>query len=279
VKPNSVQNSSTAAGAVGVTQSVRPRPAPDAPPPARDADLFGPATDGPATRVAARFDGRSPAVAAAVVTFVEYVLLTAATIAVGLVLTKVLFGGDKVWDAGPNRWFAQHRAATWNDLSHFGSLAADTLSVIGVAALVALCLGIRRCWRQIAFLALALTLEVTVFLSTTFLVDRPRPPVPRLDSAPPTSSFPSGHTAASTVLYVGLALIVTSRVQNKVVRAGVWILAVVMPLGVGTARMYRGMHFPSDVVTGVVLGLACLAAALFAVQVAVAVQERREVRA
>ena len=41
---------------------------------------------------------------------------------------------------------------------------------------------------------------------------RPRPPaVPRLDAAPPTSSFPSGHTAAAVVLAGGLAWIVLRR--------------------------------------------------------------------
>ena len=61
------------------------------------------------------------------------------------------------------------------------------------------------------------------------LVDRARPPVVhRLDTAPPTSSFPSGHTAAAVVLYVGLALIVTAtRAQSGRARIVAWVVAVV----------------------------------------------------
>ena len=138
-------------------------------------------------------------------------------------------------------------------------------------------LGLRRCWREIGFLAIALFLEVTVFLTTTLLVDRARPPVVRLDDAPPTSSFPSGHTAAAVVLYVGLALIITARVRNPIVRAVAWIVAILAPLFVATSRLYRGMHFPSDVASGALLGIACIVVALFAVHTAVAVARRREV--
>jgi hypothetical protein len=78
-------------------------------------------------------------------------------------------------------------------------------------------------------------------------VGRPRPPVPHLDAAlPPTSSFPSGHTAAAICLYGGVASIVL-----RVVRAWWrWLVlgvAVVVIVAVAAARLYRGAHYPSDV--------------------------------
>ena len=126
-----------------------------------------------------------------------------------------------------NRWFADHRNATANDLTSVGSNVAETMTVIGIAAVVVAILGLLHRWRAIAFLVTALVLEVTVFLTTTFLVDRARPAVHRLDAAPPTSSFPSGHTAAAVVLYVGIALIVTASVRNPIARTVAWIVAVV----------------------------------------------------
>ena len=175
-------------------------------------------------------------------------------VGLGLFLTKIVFDGSSGWDVEVNRWFAHRRATTWNDLSRYGSQVADTFTVIAVAAIVVFVLGLRRCWREIGFLAIALFLEVTVFLTTTLLVDRARPPVVRLDDAPPTSSFPSGHTAAAVVLYVGLALIITAHVRNPIVRALAWIVAILAPLFVATSRLYRGMHFPSDVASGALLG-------------------------
>ena len=212
-------------------------------------------------------------------TFVAYVALSIAMIGLGLILTKIVFDGSSGWDVEVNRWFAHRRTATWNELSNYGSHAAETLTVIGIAAVAVLILAVFRYWREIGFLVIALVLEVSVFVTAAFFVDRARPPVVHLDDAPPTSSFPSGHTAAAVVLYVGLALIVTAHLRNPIVRALAWIIAIGAPLFVAVSRLYRGMHFPSDVASGALLGCVCLAVALFVVRTCVAVARRREVTA
>jgi membrane-associated phospholipid phosphatase len=125
-------------------------------------------------------------------------------------------------------------------------------------------LALRHRFREAAFLILALVLEITVFLSVTFVVARPRPDVPRLNSTPATSSFPSGHTAAATVLCIGVALIITCCTRKQVIRWFSVIVATVLAGFVGFARMYRGLHHPTDVFVGAALGLACLAFAAMA---------------
>ena len=68
----------------------------------------------------------------------------------------------------------------------------------------------------------------------------------------PTSSFPSGHIAATMCLWVAIALVVTGRVQAW----WRWVfvtLAVIMPVGVALSRMYRGMHHPTDFLGAAVL--------------------------
>jgi undecaprenyl-diphosphatase len=205
--------------------------------------------------------------AGAITALFAYVVLTGAMVGIGFLVVHVV-SGPTGWDLDVNRWLEGRRTATWDDVSHYGSLVADTLTVVAVAAVITLVLACGRCWREISFLVVALVLEVSVFVTTAFLVDRQRPGVVRLDDAPPTSSFPSGHTAASVVLYVGLAIIVTRRVKHPVVRAVAWILAVVGPATVALSRLYRGMHFPTDVLSGVLLGFACLAAAAAVVRTA-----------
>jgi undecaprenyl-diphosphatase len=103
--------------------------------------------------------------------------------------------------------------------------------------------------------AAAMLGEVAIFSSTTIVVGRKRPAVPHLDGSPPTSSFPSGHTAASTTLYGLLAIIVFGYTARVVVRALAVAVAVVIPVAIGISRLYRGMHFPSDVGGGILLGV------------------------
>ena len=100
----------------------------------------------------------------------------------------------------------------------------------------------------------------------TMLVDRERPPVRQLDEAPPTSSFPSGHTAATIALWGALAVLANERARSAAVRNLFLVLAFVVPLLVASSRMYRGMHFLSDVLGGWLLGLAWLGVTAHAFQ-------------
>jgi undecaprenyl-diphosphatase len=143
-----------------------------------------------------------------------------------------------------------------------------TISVLAVVAFVGFRVAFHR-WRESALVAAAVAGEVTIFLLTTLLVDRQRPPVPKLDDAPPTSSFPSGHMAAAVVMYGALAVVASGRVRSRPARIAITCAAVLIPLAVGAARVYRGMHYPTDVLGGALLGLAWLAISVAAVRLGV----------
>ena len=118
---------------------------------------------------------------------------------------------------------------------------------------MALRLILRR-WREAVLLVLAVAGEAAIFVCITAVVDRERPDVMHLDEAPPTSSFPSGHTGAAVALYGGLAVIAWLAAAPAVVRVLSTVIAVLLPLAVGLSRMYRGMHHLTDVLGGVALG-------------------------
>jgi undecaprenyl-diphosphatase len=150
---------------------------------------------------------------------------------------------------------ARARTSGLDRLTSLVSTMSSTPYAVGLTALAAVVswLVFRR-WAEPAFLVGAVAVEAAVFLATTLLIDRSRPAVTELDGAPPTSSFPSGHTAAALALYGGVALLAR--------RGGagwpVWSL-LALPLLVGASRLYRGMHHPSDVVAGLLLGALALA--------------------
>ncbi|MEU6534386.1 diacylglycerol kinase family protein [Streptomyces sp. NPDC047000] len=155
-----------------------------------------------------------------------------------------------------NEGFERIRTGTLTTLSSIASEAGNTLTVIAVTLLS--CLGLillprLPMWRQAAFLAVAVSLQSLVFLVITSAVDRHRPEVHRLDGSLPTSSYTSGHTGAATALYGGLAVLAVTRLRGPW-RTVVGCLLCVLPLLVGLARLYRGMHHPTDVLGGLANG-------------------------
>jgi undecaprenyl-diphosphatase len=149
------------------------------------------------------------------------------------------------------------RSPTWDDVTLVWSHIGNTEIVIGVCVLaVGLIWWSTRQWWVAAIPAVAIALQSTVFVIATAVVARPRPHVPHLDPAPPTSSYPSGHVGASTALYVSFALL-AQRIERPVLRRVVTALFLVIPVLVAWARLYRGMHHLTDILVGAANGLAC----------------------
>jgi membrane-associated phospholipid phosphatase len=187
--------------------------------------------------------------------------LVAAMTVLGLLLSNV-WGRSRFEraDAQADVVLAGDRTPTWNRISHYATLLAETRTVVVVGAVLAVVflLALRR-WREPLFLAVVLVGEVSLFVTITLLVDRHRPPVPHLDRAPPTSSFPSGHTTAAVSLYGSFALLAWRTVRVAVLRVAALVIGVVVPVAVALSRVYRGMHYPTDVLAGAVLGSSWLA--------------------
>lgn len=81
--------------------------------------------------------------------------------------------------------------------------------------------------------------------------DRPRPDlIAHLDHVS-SASYPSGHATSAAALYLTLALL--APVQW---RRATWTLAVLMIGFTGLSRIMLGVHWPSDIVGGILLGAA-----------------------
>ncbi|HYN18252.1 MAG TPA: phosphatase PAP2 family protein, partial [Actinomycetes bacterium] len=198
--------------------------------------------------------------------------LLAVLAGVGWLLSKVVHDdGIGRADAGLSRELADGRSPELNDLTSFTSEVGGTLTITALAALaVAFAAVAWRRWREPMLVAVAVAGEVGIFLLVTMLVDRERPPVRHLDEAPPTSSFPSGHTAATIALWGALAVLANQRARSALVRNLFLVLAFVVPLLVASSRMYRGMHYLTDVLGGIVLGGLWLLATVRGIRLGVA---------
>ena len=185
------------------------------------------------------------------------VVLWAVIVGVGLLLTGPLEALGEL-ELGVNEWFVEQRTTLLNTLTMVWSNIGTTETVIGICLVVAGIVWWRtKQWWYAVVPAIAIAVQAAVFMLAALVVGRERPDVDKLDLAPPTSSFPSGHAGASTALYLSLALM-AQRIERTWLRVTVTVVLVILPMLVVYARLYRGMHTVSDVVMGVINGLVCV---------------------
>jgi undecaprenyl-diphosphatase len=231
-----------------------------------------PASDDREAALAARWRRLHDGVPSALFLLGCAVVLLVVLVGAGWLLSKVVHDdGIGRADSGLSRWLAGRRSGDLNDVTAVTSAIGGTLTITIMAVLtVVVAALVWRRWREPMLVAVAVAGEVGIFLVVTLLVDRKRPPVGHLDQAPPTSSFPSGHTAATVVLWGALAVLASQRARSALVRGLFLTLAVVLPLLVASSRMYRGMHYLTDVLGGLLLGGVWLLATVGAIRLGVA---------
>lgn len=176
---------------------------------------------------------------------------------IGLLLTHIVDRGPAhAADLGVSQWFVHQRTSFWNAATAFGTGMAETITVIAVTAVAVLILRWRtKRWYEAIVLTASIAGELVIFLATSAVVPQRRPAVPKLDPAPPTSSYPSGHTAAAVCLYGGLAILLLWLYAGRPGARIVAGLLFCVPVLVGMSRVYRGMHYTSDVLAGAMLGV------------------------
>lgn len=103
------------------------------------------------------------------------------------------------------------------------------------------------------FVAVALLGSALLNEAIKFLVNRPRPSMVEALSEPRGLSFPSGHSQASMALAFTLVLVLWRMGLRDRSKLGVFFL---FPLLVGASRAYLGVHYPSDIIAGWILGCA-----------------------
>jgi membrane-associated phospholipid phosphatase len=188
---------------------------------------------------------------------VPAIVLWLAVVGFGLLITGPLADlGER--ELAVNEWFVEQRTDLLDQLTLIWSQIGTTETVIGICVVVVGLVWWRtREWWYAIVPAIAIAVQAAVFMLAALVVGRERPEVEMLDKAPPTSSYPSGHSGAATALYLTLALMM-QRVERTWLRITVTVILLILPALVVYARLYRGMHHLSDVIVGVLNGLVCV---------------------
>jgi membrane-associated phospholipid phosphatase len=141
-----------------------------------------------------------------------------------------------------------------------GSGWVVTIVVLGATALL-----VRRHRRGDALFVVLSTVGTAILIVIAkHAIARPRPPaVHRLVSAG-GASFPSAHAAQSVACYAALAAVAVTATRSARTRVLVCTAAAAIAAAVGASRVYLGVHFPSDVLSGWLLAAGWLLALIVA---------------
>jgi membrane-associated phospholipid phosphatase len=142
------------------------------------------------------------------------------------------------------------------------TLAAHALSVLGRSVVIIPLALVTAAWLRgsgragdAVLLIVSVIGALVLYNVDKALVERPRPPVHHLESAS-NWSFPSGHAALSGAFYVALAMLSATCRRRRALAISA---AALLIGGIAVSRVYLAVHYPSDVVSGMLLGLAwCL---------------------
>jgi undecaprenyl-diphosphatase len=172
------------------------------------------------------------------------------------VASHVRSGNTQAFDNAVIRWMGAHHTGTWDDIMlEITALGTGTV-VMMIVAVAALFLVLTQ-HKYSAVLLLVSTfggLVLNMILKLGF--NRPRPAifVPEVHAV--SSSFPSGHAMSAAIVYGTVAYLAARLHKRLWARVLVMTAALIIIVLISVSRMYLGVHYPSDVIAGVAIGLA-----------------------
>lgn len=133
------------------------------------------------------------------------------------------------------------------------TIIADTYQSAIITILIVAFLYIKKHYREALFLAITMSACGIAMPLLKNIFSRERPDFYRLIEIS-GYSFPSGHTTSATTMYLTLAIILLS-IMKKLNKYFVFCIAVLGIVIIGSSRIYLGVHYPTDVMAGICLGI------------------------
>jgi undecaprenyl-diphosphatase len=137
------------------------------------------------------------------------------------------------------------------DITSLGAATVITLTVLAVMGFMLL----HGMYRTAAFVAAASGGGWLLNHMLKGLIERARPDVvPHLHEVA-SLSFPSGHAMTSAAVYLTLGALVMDMTRSRLGKIYCMAVAMLATMLVGASRVYLGVHYPTDVLAGWLMGL------------------------
>ncbi len=185
----------------------------------------------------------------------------AARLALGLAaFVGVAWVAGELWlsvvgssEADYMRTLAGERSAALVELARVVTWAGSTWLLIPLALVFSVFLA--RIGRRVDALAVALSLAGAIAIDSAVkaLVARPRPAVEHLQHVSGWS-YPSAHAGQAGAFWTSVLLVALTRTGTRRASWTATVLIAVIVLAVAWSRVYLGVHYPSDVIAGALLG-------------------------
>jgi len=209
---------------------------------------------------------------------VGVVIAIAGTLAFAELGEHVRSGGTQAFDVAVLQWLGAHHTklltAAAVELTYLGT-GTVVLMIVGVAALF---LWHTEHKHSARLLLAAVAGNILLNGALKLVFHRPRPSVFEWQTVAVSSSFPSGHAMSATVCYGTVAYLVVRLQKHHWSRVLTSVGAVVLILLICGTRLYLGVHYPSDVLAGILVGLAWASFCMATLEASLAIARRRAPR-
>jgi undecaprenyl-diphosphatase len=151
------------------------------------------------------------------------------------------------------REVVDQRSQAMTDIARIVTQAGSAFVLVPLA--LAACVLLARAGLRAQAVAVALSLGGAMLISDVvkLLVARPRPPVEHLQAVS-GFSFPSGHATQASAFWLSLVFAAGTAGASAARTSLLAAAAVLIIALVGLSRVYFGVHYPSDVLAGALLG-------------------------
>ncbi len=139
-------------------------------------------------------------------------------------------------------------------VSEFGRVT----TIVGLTAIAVLILILKRHYAYAAGVAISVTTSGLAIILAKGFIERARPDIDYQAYLETWYSFPSAHVALAAALYGFLIYITWHTISSPLKRYVITGIGTVVIGAIAFSRLYLGVHFLSDVIAGLLLGILCV---------------------